>query len=193
MPSLRQLKRKIVPKEIRRPITSVYDKVMEGSNWILNNILPVLAAYAYPAAYGALELARSINRPPEPPIIFDIPAPPNEPFPEIPIPITPTDTTVGSIYAGESYGNLGGVPVSIMGMLPSGLTAALGQMTPAMRQSAAKASGRRGGRRSEKRRKKKAASAPRRKRSTAKRTLKRLKKGSAAAKAYMKKIRNMRK
>jgi len=78
-----------------------------------------------------------------------------------------------------------------MPIIPIGGFAGFAQQTPAVQslyrgRARAGSSGRR-------RRKKKAAAAPRRKRRAGKRTLKRLKKGSAAAKRYMAKIRRMRK
>jgi len=75
-----------------------------------------------------------------------------------------------------------------------GLGPGIGQQSQAVQTMLAKASGARGGRTTQRRRKKKAASAGgarKRKRKSSK--VARLKKGSAAAKAWMAKIRKKRK
>jgi hypothetical protein len=84
---------------------------------------------------------------------------------------------------------LGGAPMSILYQIGQ----ALGQQTPAVRAAAAKLSGRKGGKRSaRKRRAKKKAAAPRaRKRKTSKRA--KFVKGSAAAKAWGRKMKALRK
>ncbi len=74
------------------------------------------------------------------------------------------------------------------------LAPGMAQQTVAVRAGISKAAGRRGGKTTQRRRKKKAAAAggaPKRKRSGGK--VKRLVKGSAAAKAWMAKIRKKRK
>lgn len=77
-----------------------------------------------------------------------------------------------------------------IGVLPPSVA----QQTMAVRAGIAKAAGRRGGKTTQRRRKKAAAARPAAKKKRAKRAGKaRLVKGSAAAKAYMAKIRRKRK
>ena len=101
----------------------------------------------------------------------------------------------GSIY----YPVFGGGPVPHI-VVPPGGFAGFAQQSPATQAMFSKAAGRLGGRRSAaKRRRRKAAAAksgPRRRKSrrtSGRRRGARLKKGSAAAKRYMAKIRRMRK
>lgn len=98
----------------------------------------------------------------------------------------------GSQYSGGLFSNAsgGGVPVSMWPQLGSGIS----QQTAAVRATLAKASGRRGGLTSSRRRRKKTRKASkRRKTSKRSRGFKKLKKGSAAAKAWGKKMRALRK
>lgn len=109
-----------------------------------------------------------------------------------PTPIDPASPSIPFIGSDSyNFANLGGIPAMYFTQLGGGLS----QQTAAVRVNAAKAAGRKGGLRSAKRRKaKKKAAAPRARRM--KRVTKgngRLKKGSAAAKAWGKKMKRLRK
>lgn len=115
------------------------------------------------------------------------------PPPEEVTPVAPTtpelqyDQYSGGLFSQASGG---GVPVSMWPQLGSGIA----QQTAAVRSVLAKASGRRGGLRSARRRKKRKSKTRRRtRRRSAKRGLKKLKKGSAAAKAWGRKMKALRK
>ncbi len=118
---------------------------------------------------------------------------PDTPLPEeqLPAPVTTSSPETLSPSFGYSDARLGGIPMSMLTQLGMGLMS----QTPAVRLNAAKASGRRGGLKSAKRRKskKKAPAARRVKRSRKKSTGKRLVKGSAAAKAWGKRMKARRK
>lgn len=100
---------------------------------------------------------------------------------------------VGADYGGFSQASGGGVPMSMWSQLGSGIA----QQSAAVRSLLAKSSGRRGGLRSAKRRKKRKTKARktkrRSKRSSKRGGVKKLKKGSAAAKAWGRKMKALRK
>jgi hypothetical protein len=154
----------------------------------LNPVLDIFVAGASPLLYGLYrggqtlldnqrerrEAQREANAPPA-----------DEPTPEPVIDNSP----IASEY---NDARLGGIPVSMLYQLGAGDM----QQTPAARLVAAKAAGRKGGQRSAKRRKKKAAAsrAPKRKKIRKSKSGKmRLKKGSAAAKAWGAKMKRLRK
>ena len=92
------------------------------------------------------------------------------------------------IYNPGVEGQLGGIPVRLLTQLGMGIA----QQTPAVRHALAKTSGRVGGKRSARKRRAKAKASPRRKRRKSK-GMRKLKKGSAAAKAWGRKMRRLRK
>lgn len=124
------------------------------------------------------------------PIQIPNPSPPSTPTPQVPVPQLPLPGGgLGMYFPGASGG---GIPVMVPFMPPNGF-AGFAQQTAAV-QSLYR--GRKGGRK-RKKRASSSASSPRRrtkkKRAGARRAGAKLKKGSAAAKRYMAKIRKMRK
>ena len=208
-------KNALIPRELRSVGTKVWHKAITKSKQIGREVLPELATYGagqYIKNWTGYDVSGWFDRifaEPGPDIIVEpapsepAPAPepeappaPGGPEPPPEIPDVPPVTSVPDVFRqyGDGGGypaNLGGIPVSMLGvLLPTGLTAALGQQTPTARVALAKRAGRMGGRRSARRRKKAAAAAAprRRRRRKSGGGFKILKKGSAAAKAWGRKM-----
>lgn len=114
------------------------------------------------------------------------------PAPETPTPMTPEPTSVPfTQYASSGGGSSGGgIPVALFTQLGR---MAVGQQSAAVRAMLSKAAGARGGRTTQRRRRKQKKTAARRAGKRSRRVKgNKFKKGSAAAKAHMAKLRRMR-